>query len=81
MSGVDVGEASVPLVTKNEQLWDLLIGVQLGMRLAYPMSYVKTNECKADLTDDSTFFSRCNMCSVLCMPFVLKRVLLARLEY
>lgn len=80
MSGVDVGEASVPLVT-NEPRWDLFIGVQLGMRLAYPMSYVKINECKADLKDDSTFFSKCNMCSVLCMPFVLTRVLLARLEY
>lgn len=57
MSGVDVGEASVPLAT-NEQLWDLLIGMQLGMRLAYPMSYVKTNECKADLTDDSDFFQQ-----------------------
>ena len=73
MSGVDVGEASVPLVTKNQQLWDWF-------------AHGPANRCEAryarwDLTDNSTFFSRCNMCSVLCMPFVLTRVLHARLEY
>ncbi len=47
----------------------------------YETRYARCEDtCKAGLTDDWTFFSRCNMCSVLCMPFVLTKVLLARRE-